>query len=143
MKVRSGPFWVVGTSKMVSVASAGTRTMRIALSGGALTAPGWARSAPATRQGTAAMSKICIDCFMESLPSNRCRLDRKFTRLVRLNPLHRLWVDLVGGTVARVRSAAAGQAADGAYRHVVVAQDLAAQANAGDAARRQHVALGG
>src|SRR4030095_13526370 len=59
-----------------------------------------------------------------------------------LDPLHRLGLDLVGGAASGVLAAAARQPADGADAHVVVAQDLAAQPDAGQAAGRQDVPLG-
>jgi hypothetical protein len=44
--------------------------------------------------------------------------------------------------VAGVFASAARQATLGANRHVLIANDLAAQADAGQAARRKHVSLG-
>src|SRR5262249_49884062 len=54
-----------------------------------------------------------------------------------------LRLDGVCRTVARSRPARAGEPADGPDGHVVVTEDLAAQANASDVLRSQDVLLGG
>jgi hypothetical protein len=44
--------------------------------------------------------------------------------------------------MAGVFASAAGEAADGPHFHVVIAEDLATEAHAGEAARGEHVAFG-
>jgi hypothetical protein len=54
-----------------------------------------------------------------------------------VHPNNRLGLDRVGGTIAGVDAAAAGQATDRSDRHVTVAGDLAAEANAAEPSRSQ------
>src|SRR5947208_1821269 len=57
-------------------------------------------------------------------------------------PAYRLGLERVNGPVARVDLAAAREPADDLDRHVVVAQDLATEADAGDALGGEDVLLG-
>src|SRR6516164_707308 len=136
---------------MLSVASAGTRTMSRALSGGTTIAPGWAQRAPAKTQARLPAKKTTVvrfmRCVLSSLPagledSPRGVRDAGSRCSCLVDPLHRLGVYVVGGAIARVGASAAGQAADGTDGHVVIAEDLAAQANARQAAGSEDVTLG-
>jgi hypothetical protein len=66
---------------------------------------------------------------------------RLFAGLLKLNP-HGRRLDGGGGLPACIFSSAAGQPADRADVHIVIAYDLAAQPDAGEAARLEHIAFG-
>src|SRR3954465_10899010 len=71
---------------------------------------------------------------------------RGLTRIAELrlfrHPLHRLRLYLVCGPGPGVLAAAAGQAADGTHRHVVVTGNLATEPHAGNALGAQDCFLG-
>jgi hypothetical protein len=57
--------------------------------------------------------------------------------------LDRLWLNLVVRSDARAGAPATGETADGTHRHVMIAGNLAAQADAGQPSRREDSLFGG
>jgi hypothetical protein len=59
-----------------------------------------------------------------------------------INPFYRLWLDLLSVGGATILATTSFQSADDSDAHVVIADDLATQANTGDSASSEYVSLG-